>query len=339
MSLSSVRPQRTRGFTLIELLVVIAIIAVLIALLLPAVQQAREAARRSQCKNNLKQFGLAIHNYHDTFDMFPPAYILALPDFNFQPLGVFLLPYIDQAPLYNQYNTTVPAISPPLTFNATIVAQNVNVTRTPLTVWKCPSNPAPEQFTYSWPANAFGAGVPPTALTFQGARADYSVTTGLLGTFASIAYNGNAGGDREGALRPAGPSNSGDATSRMRDLVDGSSNTFLLGEKTGSNTIYYKQQAQGALPAALRDTNGVAWGDILQGEHWIAGSLYDGTGSGGPCAINCTNLRGRGYHSFHVGGAQFLMGDGAVRFISENIAASTFAALITRKKGEVVGEF
>jgi hypothetical protein len=125
----------------------------------------------------------------------------------------------------------------------------------------------------------------------------------------------------------------------MRDLVDGSSNTFLLGEKTGSNTIYYKQQAQGALPAALRDTNGVAWGDILQGEHWIAGSLYDGTGSGGPCAINCTNLRGRGYHSFHVGGAQFLMGDGAVRFISENIAASTFAALITRKKGEVVGEF
>ena len=103
---------RSRGFTLIELLVVIAIIAVLIALLLPAVQQAREAARRSQCKNNLKQLGLAFHNYHDTANCFPPGYflILAIPQTDQHVKGgnVHLLPYIDQAPVYNQLDQNVP---------------------------------------------------------------------------------------------------------------------------------------------------------------------------------------------------------------------------------------
>jgi prepilin-type processing-associated H-X9-DG protein len=172
-------------------------------------------------------------------------------------------------------------------------------------------------------------------LTFNDrGRADYCVTTGVLGVYANIAYNNNAGGSREGALRPAGPSSSGDAHSRMRDLTDGASNTFLLGERTGGNTIYFKLAPQPSLPAVIRDTNGGAWGDILLGEHWIAGSLYDGTGSGGPCAINCTNLRGRGYHCFHTGGAHFLMADGAVKFVSENVAANVFAGAITRKKGE-----
>lgn len=317
------------GFTLIELLVVIAIIAVLIALLLPAVQQAREAARRTQCRNHLKQLGLALHNYHDNFRLFPPSYILALPDFNFQPMGVMLLPYIDQAPMYNMYNSSMPAISPPLIYPAATVAQNVSVTKTPLSFWMCPSVPMESTFTYVWPANAFGAGVPPTNLTFQGARADYSACTGVLGTFANIAYNGNAGGDREGVMIPNGA-----VPSSVAAVLDGTSNTFLLGEKTGGNVIYYKLVAQTTLPQPLRDTNGGAWGDILLGEHWIAGSLYDGTGSGGPCPINCTNLRGRGFHSFHVGGAQFLMADGAVKFVGQNVAAQVFAAAITRKKGE-----
>ncbi len=126
-----VRPQR--GFTLIELLVVIAIIAILIALLLPAVQQAREAARRSQCKNNLKQLGLAMHNYHDTHRVFPPA--AALPSgvtVDRYAWSVFLLPFADQAPLYN-------AIAP----NGSAVPSataNSNRLRTVLSVYKCPSD-------------------------------------------------------------------------------------------------------------------------------------------------------------------------------------------------------
>src|SRR5512138_2911325 len=91
--------RNVRGFTLIELLVVIAIIGVLVSLLLPAVQQAREAARRSQCKNNLKQVGLALHNYHDSFNQFPPASIAPGHSAN---AWVFILPYADQAPVYNK---------------------------------------------------------------------------------------------------------------------------------------------------------------------------------------------------------------------------------------------
>lgn len=99
------RPTRNAGFTLIELLVVIAIIAILIALLLPAVQQAREAARRTQCKNNLKQLGLALHNYHDTHSVFPPGLLgrCTTPDLNASGL-VMLLPYIEQNNLYSQFN-------------------------------------------------------------------------------------------------------------------------------------------------------------------------------------------------------------------------------------------
>ena len=125
---------------------------------------------------------------------------------------------------------------------------------------------------------------------------------------------------------------------RMRDLVDGTSNTFMLGERTGGLKIYYKSQAAPGIPAVVSQTNGGNWADALAFEHWIDGTLYDGTGVRGPCAM-CTNLRGRGYHSFHTGGCQFAMGDGSVRFISENIAQSTFAALVTIQKGEVLGEF
>lgn len=135
--------SRTRGFTLIELLVVIAIIAILIALLLPAVQQAREAARRTQCKNNLKQIGLAMHNYHDTFNVFPPGVInpgasCTIVNANrFWGGHVFLLPYIDQAPLYNTLNPGNPPCGLPVESTA---YNGIALLQQPLAAFNCPSD-------------------------------------------------------------------------------------------------------------------------------------------------------------------------------------------------------
>ncbi|MDP1798256.1 MAG: DUF1559 domain-containing protein [Planctomycetaceae bacterium] len=340
--------RRRLGFTLIELLVVIAIIAILIALLLPAVQQAREAARRSQCRNNLKQLGLAIHNYHDTFNAFPPGYkiVIALPtrlDHNVGGANVGLLPYLDQAPLFNQIDQTMPMANGIPGYNATALAQNVAAAKVVLPVFMCPSAPAPSTNTNDlYPQGAFVAGVFPAAnMTWEGARCDYSGTSGVRGTYSNIAYFNNGGSQRDGVFQVAGGVTSGatvlqqGAMGQMRDITDGTSNTFLLGERTGGTTLYYKTQPQAALSATpLGPTNGGSWWEPLVYEHWIQGSLFDGSGNGGPCAINCTNIRSNGFHCFHTGGAHFLLADGTVRFVSENVSAQVFAAAITRKKGE-----
>jgi hypothetical protein len=128
----------------------------------------------------------------------------------------------------------------------------------------------------------------------------------------------------------------------MRDITDGTSNTFVLGERVGGAVVLGRnRQPWPGVPPEMSKAQGGAWGDLLIGEHWPNGSPQDGNPfiNGGPCIINCSNLRSRGHMSYHEGGAFFLMGDGAVRFISANIDAFTFAGLYTREKGEVVGEF
>jgi len=192
------------------LLVVIAIIGILVALLLPAVQSAREAARRMQCSNNCKQIGLAIHNYHDTFKSFPMAWYLdvAPRPFNGEPWGVSILPFLEQQPLHDQYDHSVLAADQ-------LSPSNVAVIQTPLAGYVCPSAPGGVDRKYTFDAN-------PAALPFTAtdiAPSDYIATTGVLGAFASVAYSGNAGG------------------SRMRDLIDGTSNSFLIGERTGGNIV------------------------------------------------------------------------------------------------------
>lgn len=333
-------PGRRSAFTLIELLVVIAIIAILIALLLPAVQQAREAARRSTCRNHLKQLGLALHNYHDSHNTFPFAFMVGA-DLNVSSWGIMVLPYVDQAPLYNNWNSSAPAFNEAAAvgFPAAAVQQNLQVIATPLPVFTCPSTAEQPVHDYSLPANAGGSGVPPMNLTWTAARSDYCITTGIRGTYAEIAYAGNPGGSRGGAIQPVGLLNPNNGPSRIAQITDGTSNTFLLGERVGGSNVYFGKQINPTMTSMAGPAQGGAWGDFLNGEHWPNGSLYDGTGDGGPCIVNCTNLRSRGFMSFHDGGAMFLMGDGAVRFISANIAAQTFAALMTRAKGEVVGEF
>ena len=338
----SLRRSKSRGFTLIELLVVIAIIAVLIALLLPAVQQAREAARRSQCKNNLKQFGVAFHNYHDVARRFPFGYY-AVPSgpINAASWGLMLLPYLDQGPLYKSYNFASPAMNPPQTgHSAAVLTSNVGVISTQLPAFLCPSTPGgPPTYNLAVPAGAF-AGFP--AMSWTAAKSDYGAASGVLGIFSTQAYAsfpGGAGGNREGALGAF-------STTSTADLKDGTANTIMVGERTGGAVIYNAGGAIASLPgaaAALGPTNGGGWGDVLNAEHWTGGSLATGVFppgyAQGSCAINCTNMRGRGFFAFHTGGAHFVMADGAVRFISQNIAQFTFAGLITRRKGEVVGEY
>ncbi|HCP12009.1 MAG TPA: prepilin-type cleavage/methylation domain-containing protein, partial [Planctomycetaceae bacterium] len=247
-----------------------------------------------------------------------------------------LLPYIEQTNLYNSIDSSVPMMNGPTGYNTTIQAQNVVAAATVIPAFLCPSSVGPTTDDYMYPANAFATGVPPMNMTWKGGRTDYGGTTGIRGVYGNIAYNNNQGGDRDGCLTAAGL---GGSTSRMRDVTDGTSNTLMFGERTGGVKLYYKSTPATNLPAVLGVTNGGSWSDALAFEHWLQGSLYDGTGlGGGPCAM-CTNIRGNGFHSFHTGGCQFALVDGSVRFISENVAASVFASTVTKKKGEITGEF
>jgi len=207
--------QKRRGFTLIELLVVIAIIAILIALLLPAVQQAREAARRSQCKNNLKQIGLALHNYHDVFSTFPPGWIgveNGLPSPEGESgfaWGTMILPYLDQAPLYNQFNYTL----------AMDLAPNRGVLDNYLDVFSCPSDPKPNTFT----------------IQDRNSTDVELAVSNYVGVFGTTEIH-----DCENAPGTAPVTSSGQCVSdgvffhnsriKMRDIIDGTSSTLMVGE-------------------------------------------------------------------------------------------------------------
>ena len=330
--------KKRLAFTLVELLVVIAIIGILVGLLLPAVQAAREAARRMQCSNNLKQIGLAFHNYESTFKSFPAAYYVHNPippggTYNVQSGILGLLPFLEQTPLYSRYDYR---FTPSTTYNGAIGAANVAVIATPLPMFVCPSSPGDavsRVYTCAIPAGALLPGMPAT--TWTAAPSDYAVTTGVRATFGNIAYNNNQGGQRNGAL--VASTFQGSASNKLANITDGTSNTFVMGERTGGNKIYSGTK-EIAVPAILGATNGGGWGDPLLGENWLAGAVRGATAypiPEGGCAINCTNFRGQGFHGFHPGGGQFLMADGSVQFNAESVDAFVFAARITREKGEV----
>lgn len=331
--------RQSKGFTLIELLVVIAIIGVLVALLLPAVQQAREAARRSQCKNNLKQLGLAMHNYHDVANTFPYGWMADPRNLNMNTWGILILPYLDQAPLYNLYNCSVPAFDQAalIGYNAAVAAQNVTVVSTKLPVHGCPSNPGGiTVFSAIIPKDSVQPGAPPLDLTFNVASGDYSDCSAVFRSYAPLAFatfSGGSDGDKSGTM---------DMYSRVRvgDITDGTSNTILLFERTGGAQLYQRQMPATYPNAALYGrANSGGWAN--QGENWICGSLYDGTHpqQGGPCAVNCSNMDGSGLHSFHTGGAHLLLADGAVRFLSENTSPYIIGSIITKAHGEPIGDY
>ncbi|HID24130.1 MAG TPA: DUF1559 domain-containing protein [Planctomycetaceae bacterium] len=338
-----------RGFTLIELLVVIAIIAILIALLLPAVQQAREAARRTQCRNNLKQIGIAMHNYHDTYGMFAKPAILGLKLANgldvttVSTWSVALLPMMDQGPLYDQYSGAANPLNP-------YDANNRPITETVIPGFLCPSTPGGNGVVeYTIPAGTpLGSGFPPTArdLVFRGGRVDYEAMSGVRGDFASLAYNSNPGGTRHGystwglVAVDGFPYADGGRDSRIRSITDGTSNTLQIIELSARNELWRvgARVSSSDLEAQTQAlVGGGGWADPFK-ELWVEGRLYDGTPGpdGGPCAINCSNYRGAGLYSFHAGGAFSLFCDGSVRFLNQSLSQSVLAALITRQKGETV---
>lgn len=319
--MSKVR-RKFRGFTLIELLVVIAIIAVLIALLLPAVQQAREAARRSQCKNNLKQYGLGLHNYHDTYGMFPIAgQNWGQPLIGWQPR---ILPYMDQAPLFNALNFSNGGAAYSTTLPNGKVAQTVNVPYA-----KCPTDPSAQLNRTDWAQSSYCGSLgsqrtpsasgscntwlnPGTNYENPGGGADHGNTTDAK--------------DLSGMFGRLGP------LIKIANVTDGTSNVIMVGE-------------------ILSDCNDHTgnWWDYNQGGNAHASTavpLNDMTTCPNSKRITnaaCTNPNNWnyswGFRSAHVGGAHFVLVDGSVRFIGENIDYNTWQRVGGRRDGNVLGEF
>lgn len=318
--------HRKHGFTLVELLVVIAIIGVLVSLLLPAVQMAREAARRTSCSNNLRQLGLAAHNFHDSQQVLPssvrPPGLTPLP----RIAGLtFLLPYIEQNTMFERYDRTRNWFDP---INLPITSQKV-------ATFLCPSAPNPDRLD----------GVPEAGSAWVGvvAPTDYSPTIGVDQRLLTAGLVDDAGA---GILTKNG-------RPRLADVTDGLSNTILYGESAGRPAHYVRgNRLVGSTP--VNRVNAGGWCRPAS-DFSIDGSSFDGSLLPGPCAINCTNGEATGTapfphpyygsegtgeaYAFHPNGAQFAFGDGSVQFINRNISMREFAALVTRGGGEPTPNF
>jgi prepilin-type N-terminal cleavage/methylation domain-containing protein len=290
-----------RSFTLIELLVVIAIIAILIALLLPAVQQAREAARRTQCRNNMHQLGLALHNYHDAHGVFPHGHGTYGPSSiaNHYSWMTAVLPFVDEAALFNAYNTSIPSAWQ---------AANTTVVNSLLAQYWCPSD---------WSGQRVDG-------TLGMAKSCYA---GCDGNYLRDGMSGPSWGYQNGVFGDAKVLNC-----RIRDIADGTSQTIALGEIASPTTkeagfsndeTYARAWGISYDTAVLRTT-----GAPINSFPAAYAAYY-----GGATFYNVSD-----FSSKHEGGAFFCFADGAVRFISENVDATTFKALGTRANNELVDD-
>jgi prepilin-type N-terminal cleavage/methylation domain-containing protein len=324
-----------KGFTLIELLVVVAIISVLVSLLLPAVQQAREAARRTQCKNNLRQVGLALHNYESSYGMFPPSRInISTPLFQ-QSWSVMVLPQMDQGNMYNSYNFNVNWFD----------AQNDAVTTKKISTFKCPSATDSVATANATLVNAITSNQ--RASVPQWGQSDYGSVNAVRNSVPTI-----SGATPFGTREQLGIMGRGPGGTKIAQITDGTSNTVMISEIAGRPNQYVsgKSSLNPSVGNIAFGTDMVAdgwgWADI-NGGFSIDGSdklgvqnktsnsgVVTGTGT---CLINCTN--DSEMYSFHVGGTHTLLGDGSSRFISENISGQVFSAICTRANGETVGDF
>ncbi len=333
MFINSKTSSRRQGFTLIELLVVIAIIAVLVALLLPAVQQAREAARRSQCKNNLKQYGLALHNYHDTFGMFPLGGTANRDNPPRVSWQVRVLPYLDQAPLYNQLDLAgrLPATSY-VSGNALNVAYQTladgQVFRSvKIPVALCPSEPNGESRN-GWAQGSYGGSM--------GSQNVVSTTTPGCDPYNTYAEKSLTYGSSQVKSDISGMISRNGVSIRIADVSDGTSNTIQVGEviptclDDSRGSWLYSASVCNAEGETITPINEFTTCDLLPGRKITNASCT---------AHNQWNFA-FGFRSNHVGGAHFLLVDGSTRFLSENIShATVYQALGGRADGKIIGEF
>ena len=347
--------MKRSAFTLVELLVVIAIIAVLIGLLLPAVQKVREAAARMSCQNNLKQLGLALHNYHDAKGGFPPGFIVKGTDnLEFSSFGgfVLLLPYLEQENWTNRWDPDKSWYDPS---NFAIVSVEVKV-------FYCPSNRTSGKIDTAFLAAAAGRPLP------NPAACDYLLSKGANAALCEVTQVPPAG---RGAF---------DVNTRTRfsDIADGTSNTFAMGEGAGNNPRFgirrfYTDTAQAAnlfpgqspyidqsWSSGPMATNALHYIGLLGGA--TLGVTAERGGYPNPydepmnypfglAALDfnhgCTNAGTApgqldtvsGFRSAHTGGGHFLFCDGGVRFLRDTIPADTYRALSTIAGGEVVGDY
>lgn len=331
------RLRTARGFTLIELLVVIAIIAIVVALLLPAVQQAREAARRTQCKNNLKQMGIAMHNYHDTAKTLPPGYLFTKGSV-WETIGgptISLMPYFEQANLQKLIDKNKPWY-----------AQRPDAARTVVSLFLCPSDPTPS--TIMEP----GVAGYPVGVIFGASSYAYS-----LGYDDAVCFSARLGEKRR--TKDMGVFHVHSNT-RFRDVTDGTSNTIAAGEAAsfwemcdgppGCDTAIPNQQAHHAW--IIDGTNkepylnaGLHYGGSLAStvermNKPVATGAYMHTSGATDCRPSWAGGPhwGTNFRSHHTGGCNFLLCDGSVKFLSELVDMGIYRSVSTIGGREVVDD-